>query len=313
MTITTNQRTTTMYTNLDHLTTKNNRDIFFSVFEQDVVGITTGVVPQNYKMLTKGDGFSEEDTFLSIVKDKYRVVENEEVLMPLQEQMVNFFDPSVLQDIQIKDTMLKGGAVCFAEYILPRVSKPVETSTGHRTDVGLRFIQKTSFDGSSSVVLYSGDIDFFCTNGQINGTYDVTRKRHTKNFSVNDFTLALADTLDTYSNTVMQYQRWADTKINNSSKVIDLFRKLTTGTTAEPKRKNALADKLFAQYTDEVKVRGSNVFSLVSSLSNYSSHGDKDDRFALTAAGDGGTLLKRQEQVGNWLTSSVFEDFLEVV
>jgi len=33
----------------------------------------------------------------------------------------------------------------------------------------------------------------------------------------------------------------------------------------------------------------------------------------LTAAGDGGTLLKRQEQVGNWLTSSVFEDFLEVV
>ena len=111
----------------------------------------------------------------------------------------------------------------------------------------------------------------------------------------------------------MQYQRWADTKINNSSKVIDLFRKLTTGTTAEPKRKNALADKLFAQYTDEVKVRGSNVFSLVSSMSNYSSHGDKDDRFALTAAGDGGTLLKRQEQVGNWLTSSVFEDFLEVV
>ena len=102
-----------MYTNLDHLTTTNNRDIFFSVFEQDVVGITTGVVPQNYKMLTKGDGFSEEDTFLSIVKDKYRVVENEEVLMPLQEQMVNFFDPSVLQDIQIKDTMLKGGAVCF--------------------------------------------------------------------------------------------------------------------------------------------------------------------------------------------------------
>ena len=40
-----------MYTNLDHLTTTNNRDIFFSVFEQDVVGITTGVVPQNYKML----------------------------------------------------------------------------------------------------------------------------------------------------------------------------------------------------------------------------------------------------------------------
>tara|TARA_R110000764_G_scaffold197997_1_gene283241 strand:- start:4358 stop:5269 length:912 start_codon:yes stop_codon:yes gene_type:complete len=303
-----------MYDNLDHLTTKNNRDIFFPVFEQDVVGLITGVIPQNHKMLTKGDGFSEEDTFLSIVKSNYRVVENEEVLMPLQEQMINFFDPSVLQDMTIKDSMLKGGATCFAEYILPRVSNPVETDTGHKTDIGLRFILKNAFDSSSSVVFYSGDIDFFCTNGQINGTYDVTRKRHTKNFVVDGFTLALEDTLDKYSNTVVRYQQWADTKINSSSpKVIDLFRKLTTGTTNEPKRKNALADKLLAQYVDEVKVRGPNVFSLVSALSNYSSHGDKDDRFALTVAGDDGTLLKRQEQVGNWLSGTVFKDFLEAV
>ena len=79
---------------LDHLTTKNDREIFFPVFEQEVVGIISGLVPQNYKMLTKGDGISEEDTCLSIVKSNYRVVENEEVLIPLQEQMVNHFDPT---------------------------------------------------------------------------------------------------------------------------------------------------------------------------------------------------------------------------
>ena len=74
---------------LEHLTTKNDREIFFPVFEQEVVGIISGLVPQNYKMLTKGDGISEEDTCLSIVKSNYRVVENEEVRVPLQEQMVN--------------------------------------------------------------------------------------------------------------------------------------------------------------------------------------------------------------------------------
>ena len=87
---------------LDHLTTKNDREIFFPVFEQEVVGIISGLVPQNYKMLTKGDGISEEIVWF-IVKSNYRVVENEEVLLPLQEQMVNHFDPSVLEDVQIKD------------------------------------------------------------------------------------------------------------------------------------------------------------------------------------------------------------------
>ena len=78
---------------LEHLTTKNDREIFFPVFEQDVVGIISGLVPDNYKMLTKGDGWTDQDTCLSIVKSNYRFVENEEVLIPLQEQMGNHFDP----------------------------------------------------------------------------------------------------------------------------------------------------------------------------------------------------------------------------
>ena len=50
---------------LEHLTTKNDREIFFPVFEQDVVGIISGLVPDNYKMLTKGDGWTDQDTWWS--------------------------------------------------------------------------------------------------------------------------------------------------------------------------------------------------------------------------------------------------------
>lgn len=297
----------------DRLSITEGRDIFFSVFEQDVVGITTGLVAQNYKMLTRGDGYSEQDHCLGIVGKNYRVVENWEILMPLQEQMINYFDPIVLDGIVIKDHITKQGAVCFAEYILPSINGEVETNTGHKTKIGLRYIQKNDFRGSSSVVLYSGDIDFFCTNGQINGVYDVTRRKHTKNFAVDGFIKAFEMSIERHKDTVEQYQKWADSHIYDSKKVMDLFRKLTSGTTDDPKRTNVLSDRLFAQYIDEVQERGSNVFSVVSSMTNYSSHGEKDTRFGLTRTGDDGTLLKRQEQVSKWLETDVFSGFLEAV
>ena len=162
---------------LNQLTTTNDREVFFKVYEQDVLGACTGIAGDNYKMLTRGDGISEQDTLLSIVNTKYRVVENEEILMPMQHQMINHFDPVVLEDIKIKDHIAKNGAVCYSEYILPRMQKEVETETGHKTTIGLRFVLKNTFDGSSSVVFYGGAIDFFCTNGMILGDYDVTRLR----------------------------------------------------------------------------------------------------------------------------------------
>ena len=303
--------TTSITGGVEKLSTTEGRDIFFPVFEQDIVGITTGLVSQQHKMLTRGDGYSEQDHFLGIVGKNYRVVENWEILMPLQEQMINYFDPIVLDDVVIKDHITKKGALCFAEYILPSINGEVETNTGHKTNVGLRFIMKNAFNSSSSVVFYSGDIDFFCTNGQINGMYDVTKRKHTRNFAVDGFIEAFEMSLDHHKNTVEQYQKWADSHIYDSKKVMNLFRKLTSGTTDDPKRTNVLSDRLFAQYVDEVRERGSNVVSVVSSMTNYGSHGGEDTRFSLTRTGDDGTLLKRQEQVSKWLGSKVFADFLE--
>ena len=111
--------TTSTTGGVERLSTTEGRDIFFPVFEQDVVGITTGLVPQNYKMLTRGDGYSEQDHCLGIVGKNYRVVENWEILMPLQEQMINYFDPIVLDDVVIKDHITKKGAACFAVSTMP--------------------------------------------------------------------------------------------------------------------------------------------------------------------------------------------------
>jgi hypothetical protein len=287
-----------------------NREIFFNVYEENIMGTQTGTVADDKKMLLRDrDGNPNDTSYLSVVSDKYRVVTNEEILVPLQQQMINYFDPIVLEEVKIKDTLSSNGVLSYSEYRLPRVKRAIETDTGHRTEFGLTFVMKNTFDGKGSVTMWSGLIDFFCTNGTVTGEYDITRKRHSRNFNTDGFISAFEMSMERHKAAVEQYQRYADMKIASTVKVQNLFDKLTNTNRAEQKRSGGLSDRLFAQWVDEVKVRGSNVFSVQSALTHYASH--DDDRFALTKAGDGATLYKRSEQVTKWLSSNVWNDFVE--
>ena len=86
---------------MEHLlnTNEDNREIFFNVYTQPVKGIYNDAVAPNKKMLMRSNGFDGQETYLDVVNDKYRVVENKEILEPLQRQMINFFDPLVLEDV----------------------------------------------------------------------------------------------------------------------------------------------------------------------------------------------------------------------
>ena len=299
---------------MEHLlnTYEDNREIFFNVSTQPVYGLHSGDKAPNKKMLMRSNGYNNDRTYLDVVNDKYRVVENREVLEQLQRQMINFFDPLVLEDVQIKDTVAANGLQCYAEYVFPSIKSEIETSTGHKTNLGLRFVMKNSFDGKGSVTFWSGVIDFFCTNGMVNGVYDVTRKRHSKNFSTEGFIEAFAYSMDRHQESVKMYQRYADTQVGTSLKVQQLFDKLTKTNRAEKKRDGGLADRLWSQWMDEVKERGNNLFSVQSAMTHYASH-DDDGRFNLTKDSDGGTLYKRSEQVTKWLSSPTWKDFVEHV
>ena len=84
-----------------------DREVFFKVDEEPVIGSMTGTLAKGKRMLRKQDPDRplQSGQYLSIVGDGYRTVENEEVLMPLQKAMINYFDPSVLESVEIKDTM----------------------------------------------------------------------------------------------------------------------------------------------------------------------------------------------------------------
>lgn len=292
-----------MYDNLMNIA---DRKVFFNVYEEPIKSTVTGSDMLGYKALIGRRG--NEQWPMSVVKSTYRVVENEEILTPLHNQMIKYFDQSVTEEIEIIDRVAKNGNVCLSEYVLPRINGIVETETGHKTKIGLRFILKNTFNGSGSITLYGGAIDFFCTNGLIRGEYDITSRKHTKNFSIDGFVRAFDDCMMRFNETVTMYQRYADTKLTNTAKVQQLFEKLVSPQKLEEaKRKNTLSDRLFAQFTDEVRNRGSNMYSVISALTHYASH--DDERFALRSNSDEDSLHKRQEQVTKWLSSNAWKEF----
>jgi hypothetical protein len=295
---------------MENLINTADREIFFNVYEQPVVSRDHRHMAEDKKMLTRTT--PDGDIYLSVVNSGYRVVENAEVLEPLQRQMINYFDPLVLEDVKIKDTISANGNVCYAEYIFPKLKYGIETSTGHKTDFGLRFVMKNTFDGKGSVTMWSGLIDFFCTNGTVVGQYDITRKRHSRNFNTDGFISAFEMSMTSHRHAVEKYQRYADTKIGSSTKVQQLFDKLTKTNRQDQKRSGGLSDRLFSQWIDEVRVRGNNLFAVQSAMTHYASHGD-DGRFDLTKAGDGGTLYKRGDEVTKWLRSNTWNDFVSEV
>ena len=65
------------------------RDIMFPVYKQSVRGIGGKIDAPDVKMLTRRNSQGMEE-YISVVNKDYRVVENAEILEPLQKQMINF-------------------------------------------------------------------------------------------------------------------------------------------------------------------------------------------------------------------------------
>jgi hypothetical protein len=68
---------------MEHLlnTNEDNREIFFNVSTQPVYGLHSGDKAPNKKMLMRTNGYNNDRTYLDVVNDKYRVVENKGVYL----------------------------------------------------------------------------------------------------------------------------------------------------------------------------------------------------------------------------------------
>ena len=310
---------------LDHVNTYSTfDDVAEAMFEVDEHPVYNkwGIEATGKKMLIKK--YPEE--YLSIVNDTYNVIQNAEILNPLHEQMLEVFGKENFDGskdaCKITVNLAKNGASTFVEYKFPRIKEKIETENGFTTDLMFRAIMKNTFDTSSAATLYVGNIDSFCTNGMILGNFDILRETHRGKFEVKNFSTEFLHILDNYQDTTKVYADMAQTRVYNLNNVRNLFDKLIHKSkvddpewVANRKEDHAsdLSNKLFAQYKIESEQRGHNIFSIMSAMTNFSSHG-QDGLFAMNKQKNSNDnvpvkMFNRESRVSKWLASNTWKEF----
>jgi len=229
---------------------------------------------------------------LAVVGKGWQLVQNQELFQAVEDQFLALFTTDELKGVIVRDMMSYAGRVCMREYIFPNVRCP---SPGV-SDIAFRVILKNAF-GGSSIALYIGAIDFFCTNGTVSGKLDCMYARHTKGLRIADITRRVRRGIDVFYSNAATWMQWYGRTLDVGE--VKAF--------LEDKYSERLAEKLMRQYRIEVHIHGANMWALYSALTYYATHDEGD--FATRKTGvdhSAVTLLKREEVVQSVVASDAW-------
>jgi hypothetical protein len=253
----------------------------------------------------------KESTFLGAHTERYHVVENNDLFEHVRDAIVSSFDSNdncyqtdnLLRNVTITDKSSYDGAISMRDMVFNNSKFENVTNNGHTTSNALRIIVLNSFDGKTPVKVYGGNIDFFCLNGMVLGSFDVLSKRHTKN-------LMLGNMSSSIRNLFLNYARFTVDMKEQSQKTLD------------GERGRAFIEKCFEgmdrktsnmlnQYDEECKTRGNNVWALTSAFTAYSS-GNSAFFSSKNTANDHQeyTTLRRQNTVQRILNSDGYRELI---
>ena len=187
---------------------------------------------------------------------------------------------------------------------LPEVKVNITTNRGFSTDVSWRAIALHGIDGSCSNQVYFGGIESFCTNGQISGQWDIVRRKNTSGFNLTFFIDELLVAKETFYKHCKKLQSWAETPTDHW----EVKEMLSSLIPSERK-----AESMYNLYEDEVDVRGNNVYSLYSAMTNYSTYADDRNGFNLRSTGhdtQAVTMWRREHEVSKWVSSKQFAQLM---
>lgn len=199
-----------------------------------------------------------EPVCLNVVRDTYKVVQNAELFDKIHEGMLTGVTREELASATIHDRIAYDGKVCFREYQF----RDISVNSPENDTIAFRVIVQNGF-GTGAIKLFAGAIDFFCTNGMILGEYSRTYAKHTKGLQINQFKEAVEGSVQLFWKNKHMYGELAGKKVLSD----DVVRKWY-----EHHFGDRLGLRLFHQYLVEKVVRGSNLWSVYSALTFYSSH-----------------------------------------
>ncbi len=272
-------------------------ELYFTAVERDLCwkhkdGVSHFPVP-THKMLLRADA-QRVPIPLAVVGKGWGLVQNEALFQSVEAQFQHAFTTDELEGVRVVDSMSYGGRVCLRQYIFPNVRCTQQLGV---SDVSFRTILKNAF-GYGSLVLYSGAIDMFCTNGMIVGQFDAMYARHTKGLQISNIVERVRRSIDVFYKQADIWAQWYGKKINDS--VVEQF--------LEQMYSDRLAAQLLRQYRIEVHTHGPTVWALYSTLTYYATHNEGAFAVRQTDSDHGAaTLLKREEQVRRLTNSETWE------
>ena len=279
-------------------TVPNDSDLYF---ETELRPLYSGVYrygEREYHRAGKSVGVFRTDTdqYLGHHKENsYTLVDNKTFFGGIENALFHKFG-----DIPIKrkDLTSFNGARCTREWIFPTLTTELKAGSSVST-INFRSIGRNCFDGSSRCQIITGEIDEYCSNGMISGSYDTSSRKRTSGFDLTNLLSSVDHALEHYDSSVKVYQKWAESQI-----MVPYVKTFFESLKGVGERK---ADKFMDQYAKEAANRGQNLWAVVSALTAYASH--SSERFPTRDTGNNHwneTLLTRQFEVQKWLSSQAF-------
>lgn len=282
----------------------NDSILFFPVWKRPAFypgkGITTqdGSFHPNYFEDTQHDHIvrmiNNKPVSLGIVGNKYKLVPMKDICDEIEDLFVREFNEEQLSGVYIKDDISYNGAKLIRHYIFPSISARINDE---RSKIAFRVIIINGYDGSSSLKLYNGAIDFFCTNGMVSGAHDVTIRKHTSGLELSGIVLNVQLAIEKFYKSTERWEKWGNILVSNKE-AQEYFERF-------PNTTKSLTNKLFTKWLVEAEERGQNLWALYSAATYYATHNEHE--FTLNTkskANEGALLLKREEQVMKWVNSN---------
>lgn len=288
-------------------------DLEFEPTETELYTSTGDECP-NHKALVHPDGH-----VLGVVGRSYRIIPNTELFDNMYQAIESSMSQKAIDTMEVIDTQVRNYAKTYREIRFPEISRSIETRT-HKTDVGFRIIEENSFDGSGSVKVLLGAIDFYCTNGMIHGQYDVFKKTHKGHDPIPSFEGIFVKALEQYTDKMDLYQNWASKSLTDSAVhnfVANLF-PTSKKNDNDPefittKPYSLMGDNLIRQYENETFVRGNNAWAMYSAMTFYASHDSEIfplNKMSKDQNNDQERLARRNDKVISWLNSDAWSELI---
>ena len=278
----------------------NESPLYFRVWERPVYfsgGEGDMYENPNYKAIVRVD---ENNTPIQIgmVGRKYKVILMQDICTSIEDDLCSIIEPEHLSNVKIVDNMSYKGGMLLRQYIFPTIREQISDD-----ELGFRIIIVTAYDGSSSFRLYTGAINFFCTNGMVDGQFDMMIRRHTSGLTIPDMAERIKRSIDVFHTRANTFREWVGKTISDeqAEKVFE----------AIPNVSDNRVRQLMNQYRIEVMRHGRTGWALYNAATYYSSHNEGD--FSVRNTGndnEASTLMHRERQIRSWENTDTFKQII---